>query len=100
MNRPRAPLKSNTILRFEKSSNAYHDSQSKNILYALTGSFIGIFSGSIGFVFSHCPGQSGGFAFQAAFNLLSSIRQGVSQTQSLLDILESRLGLLHDERTG
>ena len=53
----------NAILRFEKSSNAHHDSQTKNIPYALGGSFIGVFSGAFGLMFPYFPGQGGGFAF-------------------------------------
>ena len=90
---------SNAILRFEKSSNAHHDSQTKNIPYALSGSFIGVFSGSFGLVFPDCPGQGGGFVFQAACELLASIGPGVGQTLSSMDILESRLSLLNNDGT-
>ena len=91
---------SNAILRFEKSSNAHHASQTKNIPYALSGSFIHVFSGSSGVVFPDRPGQGGGFAFQTACELLASIGPGVGQTLSSLDILEFRLGLLNNEGTG
>ena len=77
---------SNAILRFEKSSNAYHASQTKDITYALGGSFIGIFNGSFGLVFPDCPGQGGGFVFQTACDLLASIGPGVGQRLSSLDI--------------
>ena len=88
------------FLRFEKSSNAYHGSQTKNIPYALGGSLTGVFSGSFGLVFPDRPGQGGGFAFQAEFELRSSIEPGVGQTLSSLDIVESCLALLRDQGTG
>ena len=85
---------SNAILRFEKSSNAYHDfSQTKDIPYALGVSFIGVFRGAFGLVFSDRPGQGGSFVFQAACELLASIGPGVGQTLSSLYILEVPLGL-------
>ena len=74
--------------------------QSKDIPYALGGSFIGVFRSVFGLVFSDHPGQGGGFAFQAARELLALIGPGVGQTPSSLDILKSRLGLLHDQGTG
>ena len=85
---------------FDPPLNGHHDSQTEDIPYALGGSFIGIFSCSFGLVFTYGPGQSRGFAFQAASDLLSSIRPGVGQTLSSLDILESPLGLLNNEGTG
>ena len=92
-------MPSNAILRFQKSSNAHHDSQTKNIPYALGGSFIGVFRGLFGLVFPDCPGQGGGFAFQAASEFLASIGPGIGQTLSSLDILESCLSLLNNEGT-
>ena len=70
-------------------------SQSKDIPYALSGSFIGILGGAFGLVFADRPGQGGGFAFQPAGELLASMGPGVGQTRSSLDILQFRLGLLH-----
>ena len=93
---PSGALLSNAILRFEKADNAYHVfSQSKDIPYALSGSFIGVLGGAFGLVFSGRPGQGGGFAFQPAGELLASIGPGVGQTLSSLNILKSRLGLLY-----
>lgn len=94
------PVMSNAVLRFEKSSNAHHGSQNKDILYALGGSFIGISGHPFGLVFTNHPCQGGCFAFQAAFDLLPSLRPGVCQTLSSLYILETRLGLLDVEGTG
>ena len=74
-------------------------SQSKDIQYALSSSFIGILGGAFGLAFSNRPGQGGGFAFQPAGELLASIGPGVGQTLSSLDILKSRLGLLRDQGT-
>ena len=37
--------------------------QSKDILCASSGSFIGVFRGAFGLVFPDRPGQGGGFAF-------------------------------------
>ena len=70
-------------------------SQTKDIPYALSGSFIGILGGAFGLVFADRPGQGGGFAFQPAGELLASIGPGVGQTLSSLNILKSRLGLLY-----
>ena len=67
-------------------------SQTKDIPYALSGSFIGILGGAFGLVFADRPGQGGGFAFQPAGELLASM--------SSLNILQSRLGLLHDQGPG
>ena len=64
-------------------------SQSKDIQYALSSSFIGILGGAFGLAFSNRPGQGGGFAFQPAGELLASIGPGVGQTLSSLDILKS-----------
>ena len=75
-------------------------SQSKDIPYALSGSFIVILGGAFGLVFADSPDQGGGFAFQAAGELLASIGPDVYQILSSLDILKSRLGLLHDQGTG
>ena len=75
-------------------------SQSKDIPYALRGSFIGILGGAFVLVFADRPGQGGGFAFQPAGELLASIRPGVGQTLSSLNILQSCLGLLHDQGPG
>jgi len=75
-------------------------SQSKDIPYALSGPFIGILGGAFGLVFADRPGQGGGFAFQPAGELLALIGPGVGQTLSSLDILQSRLGLLHDQGPG
>ena len=45
-------LPSNAILRFEKAANAYHVfSQTKDIPYAFSGSFIGILGGAFGLLF-------------------------------------------------
>jgi len=93
------PVMSNAILRCEKSSNAHHGSQTKDIPYALGGSFIGISGHSFGLVFTDRPCQGGRFAFQAAFDLLPSCRPGVCQTLSSLYILETLLGLLDDKGT-
>ena len=96
---PSGALPSNAILRFEKAANAYHVvflSQTKDIPYALSGSFIGILGGAFGLVFSDRPGQGGGFAFEPAGELFASIGPGVAQTLSSLDIL----GLLQDQGTG
>ena len=75
-------------------------SQSKDIPYALIGSFIGLLGGAFGLVFADCPGQDGGFAFQLAGELLASIGPSIGHTLSSLNILQSRLGLLHDQRPG
>ena len=72
-------------------------SQSKDIPYTLRGSFIGILGGAFGFVFAHRPGHRGGFAFQPAGELRTSISPRVRCTLASLDILQSRLGLLHEE---
>ena len=95
---PSGALPSNAILRFEEAANAYHVfvSQTKDIPYALSGSFIGILGGAFGLVFSDRPGQGVGFAFEPAGELFASIGSGVGQTLSSLDIL----GLLHDQGTG
>ena len=44
--------------------------------------------------------RAGGFAFQPVGQLLASIGPCVGQTLSSLDILKSRLGLLHDQGPG
>ena len=75
-------------------------SQSKDIPYALSGSFIGVLGGAFVLVFADRPGQGRGFAFQSAGELLASMRPGVGQTLSSLNILQSRLGLLHDQGPG
>ena len=75
-------------------------SQTKDIPYALSGSFIGILGGAFGLVFADRPGQGGGFAFQPAGELLASMGIGVGQTLCSLNILQSRLGLLHDQGPG
>ena len=75
-------------------------SQTKDIPYTLSGSFIGILGGSFGLVFVDRPGQGGGFAFQPAGELVASMGPGVGQTLSSLNILQSRLGLLHDQGPG
>ena len=72
----------------------------QKIPYALSGSFIGILGGAFGLVFADRPGQGGGFAFQSSGELLASMGPGVGQTLSSLDILKSRLGLLHDQGPG
>ena len=71
-------------------------SQSKDLPYTLRGSFIGILGGPFGLVFADCPGHGGGFAFQSAAELLASIRPRIRHTLSSLNILQSRLSLLHD----
>ena len=90
-------LPSNTILRFQKASYTYHFSQSKDVPYALRGSFIGILGGPFGLVFASRPGHGGGFAFQSAAELRTSIGPRVRGTLSSLNILQSRLSLLHDQ---
>ena len=90
-------LPSNAILRFEKASYTYHFSQSKDIPYALRGSFIGILSSPFGLVFASRPGHGGGFAFQAATELRASIGPRIRHTLASLNILQSRLSLLHDQ---
>ena len=90
-------LPSNTILRFEKASYTYHFLQSKDIPYALRGSFIGILGGPFGLVFADRPGHGRRFASQSATELLASIRPRIRHTLSSLNILESRLSLLHDQ---
>ena len=90
-------LPSNTILRFQKASYTYHFSQSKDIPYALRGSFIGILGSPFGLVFASRPSHGGGFAFQSAAELRTSIGPHVRGTLSTLNILQSRLNLLHDQ---
>ena len=90
-------LPSNAILRFEKASYTYHFSQSKDIPYALRGSFIGILGGPFDLVFASRPSHGGGFAFQSAAELGTSISPRVRCTLSSLNILQSRLSLLHDQ---
>ena len=95
---PTGTLPSNTILRFEKASYTYHFfSQSKDIPYALRGSFIGILSGPFNLVFASRPSHGRGFAFQAAAELGTSIGPRVCGTLASLNILQSRLSLLHDQ---
>ena len=91
------PLPSNAILRFEKTSYTYHFSQSKDVPYALRGSFIGILGGPFDLVFAGRPSHGGGFAFQAAAELGTSIRPRGRCTLASLNILQSRLRLLHDQ---
>ena len=91
------PVPSNAILRFEKSSNAYHAFTVQRYPVRVGWLFYRCFSQC---VFSDRSGQGGSFAFQAACELLASIAPGVGQTQSSLDILQSRLRLLHDQGTG
>ena len=90
-------LPSNAILRFEKASYTYHFSQSKDIPYTLRGSFIGILGRPFDLVFASRPSHGGGFTFQAAAELSTSIRPRVRGTLATLNILESRLSLLHDQ---
>ena len=90
-------LPSNAILRFEKASYTYHFSQSKDVPYALRGSFIGILGGPFGLVFADRPGHGGAFAFQSTAELCTSIGPRVRRTLSSLNILQSRLRLLHDQ---
>ena len=90
-------LPSNTILRFEKASYTYHFSQSKDVPYALRGSFIGILGSPFDLVFASRPSHGGGFAFQAAAELGTSIGPCGRGTLASLNILESRLSLLHDQ---
>ena len=90
-------LPSNAILRFEKTSYTYHFLQSKDIPYTLRGSFIGILSGPFDLVFASRPSHGGGFAFQSAAELGTSISPRVRCTLSSLNILQSRLSLLHDQ---
>ena len=66
-------------------------SQSKDIPYALSGSFMGILGGTFGLVFSDRPGQGGGFAFQPAGELLASTR--CRPNSVLVGYLEVPLGL-------
>ena len=72
-------------------------SKSKDVPYALRGSFIGILGGTFGLVFADRPGHRGSFAFQSAAELLGSMSPRVRCTPSSLNILESRLSLLHDQ---
>ena len=72
-------------------------SQSKDVPYALRGSFIGILGSAFGFVFAHRPGHRGGLAFQPAGELRTSISPRLRCTLASLNILQSRLGLLHDQ---
>ena len=90
-------LPSNAILRFEKTSYTYHFLQSKDIPYTLRGSFIGILSGPFNLVFANRPSHGRGFAFQAAAELGTSIGPRVCSTLASLNILQSRLRLLHDQ---
>ena len=90
-------LPSNAILRFEKASYTYHFSQSKDIPDALRGSFIGILGRPFNLVFASRPSHGGGFAFQATAELGTSIRPGGRGTLASLNILQSRLRLLHDQ---
>ena len=90
-------LSSNAILRFEKASYTYHFLQSKDIPYALRGSFIGILGGPFDLVFASRPSHGGGFAFQSAAELGTSIGPRIRGTLSSLNILQSRLSLLHDQ---
>ena len=85
------------MLRFEKASYTYHFLQSKDIPYALCGSFIGILGGPFDLVFASRPSHGGGFAFQSAAELGTSISPRVCGTLSSLNILQSRLSLLHDQ---
>ena len=72
-------------------------SQSKDIPYALRGSFIGILGGPFDLVFASRPSHGGGFAFQSTAELSTSIRPGGRGTLASLNILQSRLSLLHDQ---
>ena len=90
-------LPSNAILRFEKTSYTYHFLQSKDIPYTLRGSFIGILGGPFDLVFASRPSHGGGFAFQPAAELGTSIRPRVRGTLASLNISQSRLSLLHDQ---
>ena len=90
-------LPSNTILRFEKASYTYHFLQSKDIPYALRGSFIGILGGPFDLVFASRPSHGGGFAFQSTAELSTSIRPCGRGTLATLNVLQSRLSLLHDQ---
>ena len=90
-------LPSNTILRFQKASYTYHFSQSKDIPYALRGSFIGILGGPFDLVFASRPSHGGGFAFQSTAELSTSIRPGGRSTLATLNVLQSRLSLLYDQ---
>ena len=91
-------LPSNAILRFEKTSYTYHFLQSKDIPYALRSSFIGILGGPFDLVFARGPRHGGGFAFQPAAELGTSIGPRVRDTLASLNISQSRLSLLHDQR--
>ena len=71
--------------------------QSKDIPYTLRGSFIGILGGPFDLVFASRPSHGGGFAFQPAAELSTSIRPRVRDTLSTLNISQSRLSLLHDQ---
>ena len=71
--------------------------QSKDVPYTLRGSFIGILSGPFDLVFASRPSHGGGFAFQAAAELGTSIGPCVCGTLASLNILQSRLSLLHDQ---
>ena len=70
---------------------------SKDVPYALRGSFIGILGGLFGLVFADRPGHGGGFVFQSTAELCTSIGPRVRRTLSSLNILQSRLRLLHDQ---
>ena len=65
--------------------------------YALRGSFIGILGGPFNPVFASRPSHGGGFVFQSAAELGTSIGPRVRCTFSSLNILQSRLSLLHDQ---
>ena len=69
-------------------------SPSKDVPYTLGGSFIGILGGAFGFVFAEGPGHSRGFPFQSAAELRASTTPHIGGTLALLNVLESRLGLL------
>ena len=72
-------------------------SQSKDVPYALRVSFIGILGGTFGLVFADRPGHGRRFAFQSAAELLASMSPRIRRTPSSLNILQSRLSLLHDQ---
>ena len=72
-------------------------SQSKDVSYPFGGTFIGILGGSFGLVFADRPGHGGGFPFQSTAELRTSISPRIRRTPSSLNVLHSRLGLLHDQ---
>ena len=97
MNRPRARYRRMRFCVLRKPPTRTMISQSKDVPYTLRGSFIGILRSAFGFVFADRPGHRGGFTFQPAVDLRTSISPRLRCTLASLDILQSRLGVLHEE---